>query len=156
MLQFGSLKGNKYFQPVLLYMLCYKVWHCETSSSWETPIAAQKVMHLCLWSQLKLNILSLIQYCMFGVQNINEMMYLRQRCHQNDEKLNKQTFVVHSSQRSARVWTKTNQLDLGRRWRQFHWPCAEKWAKNTPSPSLRRRWVTGKYPIKHTQFLFKL
>ena len=44
----------------------------------------------------------------------------------------------HSTQKTARLWTQTNQLDLGRRWRQFLWPCAGKWARNTPSHFLRR------------------
>ncbi len=58
---------------------------------------------------------------------------------------------LHSSQRNVRVWTSTNQLDSGRRWRKFLWLCAEKWARNTQSLSLRRQWVTGKYIHTHTQ-----
>lgn len=49
--------------------------------------------------------------------------------------------LLHSSQKKVVGWTQTSQLDLERRWRQFLWPCAKKWAKSTQNLFLRKWWV---------------
>lgn len=50
--------------------------------------------------------------------------------------------LFNSPWKKARVRTPTSRRVWGRRWRRSRWQCAGRWARSTPSPSTRRRWVT--------------